>query len=87
MAGQFTDGVWLIELAPVGDPGDVPDAVATTMGISPLAGQPVTTSVVDALPRGRRLLLIVDNCEHVRDAAADLVDAILVRTPHGPCRR
>ena len=75
---DFGDGVWLAELAPVGDPAAVPDAVANSLGIIRQPGRTVTESVVESLA-GRRLLVVVDNCEHVLDAAADLVEAILAR--------
>jgi predicted ATPase/DNA-binding SARP family transcriptional activator len=76
---DFGDGVWLVELAPVGDGGAVPDAVATALGVTPQAGRSVTESVVETLA-GRRLLVVLDNCEHVLDAAADLIEAILARS-------
>lgn len=77
---DFDGGVWLVELAPVGDPAAVPDAVATMLGILPQPGRTVTDCIADALA-GRRLLLVLDNCEHVLDAAGDLVDAVLTRAP------
>ena len=70
LTGEFLDGVWLLELAPVGDPGAVPDVVATTLGITPQAAMSVTAAIAQALV-GRHLALVVDNCEHVLDAAAD----------------
>ena len=76
---EFPDGVWLVELAPIGDPAAVPDAVATALGITPQPGRSVTASIADTLA-GRRLLVVFDNCEHVLDAAADLVEAILARS-------
>lgn len=76
---QFADGVWLVELAPVGDPAAVPDTVATALAVTPLAGMTVIESLTLALA-GRRLLLVFDNCEHVIDAAAELIEAILART-------
>ena len=76
LVGEFADGVWLVELAPVGDPAAVPDAVASVLGITAQAGRSVTDSIAQALS-GRRLLIVLDNCEHVLDAAADLVDAVL----------
>ena len=79
LAGEFPDGVWLVELAPVGDPAAVPDAVAAALGVTPQAGLTVTDSIAQALS-GRRLLIVLDNCEHVLDAAADLVETILART-------
>ncbi len=79
LAGQFPDGVWLVELATIGDPAAVPDLVATVLGITPGAGRSPTERIVEALS-GRRLLVVRDNCEHVLDAAADLVEAVLAGT-------
>lgn len=76
---EFPDGVWLVELASVGDPAAVPDVVATALGITSQAELTVTDSVAEALS-GRRLLVVLDNCEHVLDAAADLVEMILARS-------
>ena len=75
MAEEFADGVWVFELAAVADPAAVPDAVAAVMGITQQPGKTVSESVTAAL-EGRVRLLLFDNCEHVVDAAADLVDAI-----------
>jgi len=79
LAGEFADGVWLVELAPVGEPAAVPDVVATALGVTAQAGLTMTDSLAQALS-GRRLLLVLDNCEHVLGAAADLVEAILTHT-------
>jgi class 3 adenylate cyclase len=76
LVAEFPDGVWLIELGPVGDPAALPDAVATVLGVTPQAGMSVAGSVVAALA-GRHRLLIFDNCEHVLDSAAELIGAIL----------
>jgi predicted ATPase/class 3 adenylate cyclase len=76
---EFSDGVWLVELAPVGDPSAVPDAVATALGLVPQPGMAVTERVAEGLA-GRRLLVVFDNCEHVLDAVADLVEAVLARS-------
>ena len=77
---DFAEGVWLVELAPVGDPGVVGDVVASTLGITPRAGLSMRDAVAEALAV-RRVLVVLDNCEHVLDAAADLVEAVLARTP------
>src|SRR4029077_5171383 len=69
-------GVWAIGLAPVGDPTSVPDAVATAMGVSPMAGSTITGAIVKAV-RGQRVLIVLDNCEHVLRAAADVADALV----------
>ncbi len=73
---EFPDGVWLFELAAIADPASVPDAVSAVLGITQQPGKTVSESVAAAL-EGRVRLLVFDNCEHVRDAAADLVEAIL----------
>jgi predicted ATPase len=79
LAARFPDGVWLVELAPVGDPALVPDVVATTLGVTPQAGMTVTAAVTRALS-GRTLMVVLDNCEHVLGGAGDLVEAILAVT-------
>jgi predicted ATPase len=76
LAHEFADGVWVFELADVADPAAVPDAVAAVLGIIQQPGKTVTESVASAL-EGRARLLVFDNCEHILDAAAGLVDAIL----------
>jgi len=76
LADEFPDGVWFFELAAVTDPAAVPDAVAAVLGIIQQPGKSVTESVASAL-EGRVRLLVFDNCEHVVDSAADLVEAIL----------
>jgi predicted ATPase/class 3 adenylate cyclase len=73
---EFPDGVWLFELAPVADPAAVPDAVAAVLGVTQQEGKTVAESVGAAL-EGRVRLLVFDNCEHLRDAAADLIETIL----------
>ncbi len=79
LTSKFADGVWFVELAPVGDPAALPDAVATALGVTGQMGMSVAESLAVALS-GRRLLIVLDNCEHLLDAAADLVEVILTRT-------
>jgi predicted ATPase len=76
LADEFPDGVWFFDLAPVADPVAVPDAVAGLLGIIQQPGKTVSDSVAGAL-EGRVRLLVFDNCEHVVDSVADLVEAIL----------
>ena len=76
LVDEFPDGVWLFELAAVADPAAVPDAVAAVLGITQQPGRSVAGSVAAAL-EGRVRLLVFDNCEHVLDAAADLIEEIL----------
>jgi predicted ATPase len=75
MLSEFPDGVWFVDLAPVADPGAVGFAAAATLGVVQQPGLSAPASVADALI-GRHLLVIVDNCEHVLDAAAELVELI-----------
>ncbi len=79
LADEYPDGVWFFELAAVTDPAAVPDAVAAVLGITQQPGKTVSESVAAAL-EGRVRLLVIDNCEHVLNAAADLVEAILAHS-------
>jgi predicted ATPase len=75
-ADNFSDGVFVIELAAVGDPAAVPEAVAAVLGVTQQPGLSVAESVAAAL-EGRSRLLVFDNCEHVLDSAADMIEAIM----------
>jgi predicted ATPase/DNA-binding SARP family transcriptional activator len=75
------DGVWLIELAEIASPDDVPRAVAGRMDIKQISGRILSQSIVTAL-RSRRALLVLDNCEHVIDGAAELAQAIASGCPN-----
>jgi len=78
--GAHPDGVWLTELAALSDPGAVCHAVAGVLGIMQRPNRSVEQSLVDAL-RGRHLLLLFDNCEHLIDAIAALARQILANCP------
>jgi predicted ATPase/DNA-binding CsgD family transcriptional regulator len=73
---RFADGVWLVELATVQDPALVPAAIATVMGVPQSPGSSLTQTLADVLSR-RQLLLVLDNCEHVLGAAAELCGHLL----------
>jgi predicted ATPase len=79
LTNEFADGVWLFELAAVSDPAAVPDAVAAVLNITRQPGKNLSESVAAAL-QGRVRLLVFDNCEHVLDAAADLIETILAHS-------
>ena len=79
LVDEFPDGVWVFELAAVTDPAAVPDAVAAVLGITQQPGKSVSESVAAALD-GMIRLLVIDNCEHLREAAADLAEAILAQS-------
>jgi predicted ATPase len=81
LVDEFPDGVWFFELAAVADPMAVPDAVAAVLGIIQQPGKSVADSIASAL-EGRVRLLVFDNCEHVVDSVADLVEAILAAAPN-----
>jgi predicted ATPase/DNA-binding winged helix-turn-helix (wHTH) protein len=70
---DFEDGGWIVELASVSDPTLVPSTVAATLGLK-VAGEISAESVARAVG-GRHLLLVLDNCEHVIDAAANLAES------------
>jgi predicted ATPase/DNA-binding CsgD family transcriptional regulator len=80
LAGDFPDGVWMAELAATSDPTLVARQVANVLGISEEPGRPATATLGDAL-RGRQLLLILDTCEHLVDAIADLVHELITSCP------
>jgi predicted ATPase/DNA-binding CsgD family transcriptional regulator len=77
VAGGFADGVWLAELAAVRDPAQVAVAVAAALGIRDLPSVAPADVLADALAR-RQLLLVLDNCEHVIGAAAELCGRLLL---------
>ncbi len=74
------DGVWFVELAPVSDPGMVPAVVAGIFGLSEQVGVSVLETLSAAL-REKRLLLVLDNCEHLIDACVRAADFLLSRCP------
>jgi predicted ATPase/DNA-binding CsgD family transcriptional regulator len=79
LAGDFPDGVWVVELAPVGSADTVPDALALALGVTPQGSTPVLETVAEAVA-GRRLLLVVDNCEHLLAATAAAITQVLARS-------
>jgi non-specific serine/threonine protein kinase len=76
VAVRFTDGAWLAELAAVRDPAQVAAVVAAALGIREQPGVPVAGAVARVLA-GQQLLLVLDNCEHVIGAAAELCGGLL----------
>jgi len=86
LLGDLPDGVWLVELAAIGSDGDVAQATLTGLGLrDALLGAAPSADLADGLIaaiREREALLILDNCEHVIEAAAAFADRVL-----GECRR
>jgi predicted ATPase/class 3 adenylate cyclase len=79
-SARFGGGVWVVELAPIAGDDVVTGAVATALGARPQPGTSMAASIIEWLS-GRPLLLILDNCEHVLDDVAELVDAVLAGCP------
>src|SRR6266481_4226942 len=79
MIAGYKHGVWLVDLAPLGDPRLVQSAVATVLGLEIRSENPLP-GLIAAL-RDRRMLLLLDNCEHVIDAVASLAAAVLTGVP------
>ncbi|MDQ1456595.1 MAG: hypothetical protein QOH28_2215 [Actinomycetota bacterium] len=76
LINEYRDGVWVCELATAKEDESVEHVVAGSLGVTPQPGVSLTQSTVDFLRR-KEVLLLLDNCEHVLDAAGDLADAIL----------
>src|SRR5215470_16872660 len=79
-AAEFPDGVWFVELADLRQPELVVSRIASVIGISEEAGRPLLETLGDAL-RPRRLLLALDNCEHLLDACAEVGRHLLASAP------
>ena len=77
---KFADGAWMVELAPLSDPELVPVTVATALGLELPSGATSPLSVASAL-RSKQLMLVLDNCEHVVDAAAQMTETLLRANP------
>jgi len=93
LAAHFTEGVVWVDLAPLTDPGLVPATVASSLGVIPSPDQSMAGALVARLQTEQRLL-ILDNCEHVLDSAAELTSLLLTEcrslqilaTSRGPLR-
>jgi predicted ATPase/class 3 adenylate cyclase/DNA-binding CsgD family transcriptional regulator len=80
LADQFGDGVRYVDLAPITDPDVVPVAVARALGLPDQPGRSTMDTLLRFV-RDRRMLIVLDNCEHLLDASADLVVALLGAAP------
>ncbi|HSC00695.1 MAG TPA: tetratricopeptide repeat protein, partial [Burkholderiaceae bacterium] len=76
MLGEFADGAWFVDLAPLSDPAHVPQAVASALRIKEEPGRTSIDALLQHLGP-RELLLVLDNCEHVVQAAAELTHRLL----------
>ena len=73
---RFKDGVWFIELAPIADAALVPRTVAEVLGVNEEPGRPLRDTLLQFL-RGRQILVVLDNCEHLIEACARFAEAAL----------
>src|SRR5438874_2632734 len=73
---RFPDGAWLVELASVSDEAQLPHVLTTTLGVREESGRHLESTLAEALAH-KRLLLILDNCEHVLTGTAELTDLLL----------
>jgi len=78
---NFPDGVWFVQLAPIADPTLVPRTTAMAVGLRDEPQRPVIDMLCDYL-RKKKMLIILDNCEHLVDACAQLVIRILQTAPN-----
>src|SRR5919106_4083265 len=79
--GNYADGVWLVELASLSNPVLIAQTFAALFGLSAQSAIPFIDLLINFL-RAKSVLLIVDNCEHLLDACAQLIDTLLKSCPH-----
>jgi len=80
MLEKYPDGVWFVDLAPIKDPSLVPNVAAQVLGVREEPGKAITQTLCDHV-KDRKLLLVIDNCEHLVSACASLADALLRGAP------
>ena len=78
---NYPDGAWFVELAPLANPDLVAQTVAQVLSVTEEPGKPLVQTLTDAL-KVKRLLIVLDNCEHVLDACARLADTLIRNCPH-----
>jgi predicted ATPase len=78
---DYPDGVWLVELASLADPALLPQAVAAVLGVREEPGRPAENALHDYL-RDKRLLLLLDNCEHLVNECARVAETLLRACPN-----
>jgi predicted ATPase/class 3 adenylate cyclase len=77
---RFEDGVWLAELASLGEPGEIGPEIARALGVSELPGRPTLDVIVEFLA-AKELLLVLDNAEHLIDGVARVTERLLAAAP------
>jgi predicted ATPase/DNA-binding CsgD family transcriptional regulator len=76
LVGSYPDGVWMVELAPITEPGLVAQEVANVLGVQERPGESLADTLAEAL-EAQEMLLVLDNCEHHIEEAMRMVDALL----------
>ncbi len=77
---NFKDGVWLVELAPISDPAFIASTIASVFEVREVQNIPLINLVIDYL-RGRETLVVLDNCEHLVEASAQIANQFLHECP------
>jgi predicted ATPase/DNA-binding SARP family transcriptional activator/DNA-binding CsgD family transcriptional regulator len=80
LIGAYPDGVWMVELAPLSEPGLVAQEVAGVLEIAEHPGEPLAHTLVDSLGK-KEMLIVLDNCEHLIDATVGLAERLLRSCP------
>jgi predicted ATPase/DNA-binding SARP family transcriptional activator/DNA-binding CsgD family transcriptional regulator len=81
LVGAYSDGVWLVELAPLSEEKLVPQAVARAMRVREQPGRPLIDTITEALHK-KATLLVLDNCEHLADSVAHLAATLVDLCSH-----
>jgi predicted ATPase/class 3 adenylate cyclase len=81
VAPRFADGVWLAELAALGDPGEIGPEIGRALGVAALPGRDALDVVVEEFLTSKELLLVLDNAEHLIDGVARVAERILAAAP------
>jgi len=77
---EFEDGAWWVDLASILDPALVAQLVVQALGLRPIANQPMLESLINFV-RPKQMLLVLDNCEHLNEACAQLARQLLIEAP------
>jgi predicted ATPase/class 3 adenylate cyclase len=80
LLSEYPNGVWLVELAPITDPELVTRTICSALGLKPQGNTPALNALTEYL-KAKKILLVVDNCEHLIDACAQLCDSLLHACP------
>ena len=80
LSDQFANGAWMVDLAPLRDAALLPQTIAQSIGFQPTAAQPLLESLFEHL-QPKQMLILLDNCEHLIAACAELVQQLLLQAP------